>query len=273
MGWPVGHSLSPRLHGHWFERYGIDGAYVPLPVAAGGSRARLPGAAAAGLSRLERHGAAQGGGLPPGRRAGPGGGADRRREHRAGARGRPHARAQHRRAGLRRQSARAGARTGGPRPGRPCCSAPAVARAASAAALLDAGVPTLRLANRTPGAGGGPGRRADRARRRSRRCPGPSAATRWPRRRLLVNCTSLGMAGQPPLELSLDRAAARGRRRRSGLRAAGDTACWPRRARAATSAVDGLGMLLHQAVPGFAHWGGVVPEVDERLRAAVLAGG
>ena len=32
MGWPVGHSLSPRLHGHWFERYGIDGAYIPLPV-------------------------------------------------------------------------------------------------------------------------------------------------------------------------------------------------------------------------------------------------
>src|SRR5688572_9130182 len=32
MGWPVGHSLSPRLHGYWFERYGIDGAYVPLPV-------------------------------------------------------------------------------------------------------------------------------------------------------------------------------------------------------------------------------------------------
>ena len=34
MGWPVGHSLSPRLHGHWFARYGIDGAYVPLPTQA-----------------------------------------------------------------------------------------------------------------------------------------------------------------------------------------------------------------------------------------------
>ena len=32
MGWPVAHSLSPRLHGHWLLRYGIDGAYVPLPV-------------------------------------------------------------------------------------------------------------------------------------------------------------------------------------------------------------------------------------------------
>jgi shikimate dehydrogenase len=35
--------------------------------------------------------------------------------------------------------------------------------------------------------------------------------------------------------------------------------------------VDGLGMLLHQARPGFEAWFGVAPEVDERLRAAVLA--
>jgi shikimate dehydrogenase len=33
MGWPIGHSRSPRLHGHWLDRYGIDGAYVPLAVA------------------------------------------------------------------------------------------------------------------------------------------------------------------------------------------------------------------------------------------------
>ncbi|HEY1615479.1 MAG TPA: hypothetical protein VGF97_17500 [Rhizomicrobium sp.] len=32
IGWPVAHSLSPRLHGHWLAEYGIDGAYVPLPV-------------------------------------------------------------------------------------------------------------------------------------------------------------------------------------------------------------------------------------------------
>ncbi len=32
MGWPVGHSRSPRLHGHWLAHYKIDGAYVPLPV-------------------------------------------------------------------------------------------------------------------------------------------------------------------------------------------------------------------------------------------------
>lgn len=32
LGWPVSHSLSPRLHGFWLDRHGIDGAYVPLPV-------------------------------------------------------------------------------------------------------------------------------------------------------------------------------------------------------------------------------------------------
>ncbi len=33
MGWPIAHSKSPQLHGHWLERYGVDGAYIPLPVA------------------------------------------------------------------------------------------------------------------------------------------------------------------------------------------------------------------------------------------------
>jgi shikimate dehydrogenase len=30
LGWPVGHSLSPALHGHWLAEHGIDGALVPL---------------------------------------------------------------------------------------------------------------------------------------------------------------------------------------------------------------------------------------------------
>jgi shikimate dehydrogenase len=87
---------------------------------------------------------------------------------------------------------------------------------------------------------------------------------------LLVNCTSLGMIGQPPLELCLDGLP------RSAI--AADLVYAPletdllatARARG-NIAVEGLGMLLHQAATGFAHWGGVVPEVDDRLRAAVLA--
>ena len=33
IGWPVGHSRSPRLHGYWLEKHKIDGAYIPLPIA------------------------------------------------------------------------------------------------------------------------------------------------------------------------------------------------------------------------------------------------
>ena len=40
MGWPVGHSLSPRLHGFWLRRHRIDGAYVPLAVEPAGSSRR-----------------------------------------------------------------------------------------------------------------------------------------------------------------------------------------------------------------------------------------
>ena len=87
---------------------------------------------------------------------------------------------------------------------------------------------------------------------------------------LIVNTTSLGMTGHPPLAINLDRlppsavvadvvyapletpllAAARAR----GLRT-----------------VDGLGMLLHQAVGGFERWFGVRPQVTPELRALVEA--
>ena len=51
MGWPVAHSLSPRLHGHWLRRYGIDGAYVPLPVPPEHLEQRAPRAAGARFRR------------------------------------------------------------------------------------------------------------------------------------------------------------------------------------------------------------------------------
>jgi shikimate dehydrogenase len=87
---------------------------------------------------------------------------------------------------------------------------------------------------------------------------------------LLVNATSLGMTGKEPLEIDLTKlpvdavvadivyspletellAAARARGNRT---------------------VDGLGMLLHQAVPGFERWFGVRPDVTPALRAHVAA--
>ncbi len=87
---------------------------------------------------------------------------------------------------------------------------------------------------------------------------------------LLVNATSLGMAGQPPLAIDLARAA-------PGL-AVADIVYVPMetpllaaaRARG-LAAIEGLGMLLYQAVPGFAAWFGVQPVVDAALRRFVAA--
>jgi shikimate dehydrogenase len=87
---------------------------------------------------------------------------------------------------------------------------------------------------------------------------------------LLVNTTSLGMAGNPPLDIDLDRAP-------SGLTVA-DIVYVPLETPLLASArarqirtVEGLGMLLHQAVPGFTKWFGVAPTVDEDLRRHVAA--
>jgi shikimate dehydrogenase len=87
---------------------------------------------------------------------------------------------------------------------------------------------------------------------------------------LLVNTTSLGMEGQPPLEIDLAAA-------RDDLLVT-DIVYIPletpllaaARARGLRT-VDGLGMLLHQAVPGFERWFGVRPTVTPELRRLILA--
>jgi len=86
----------------------------------------------------------------------------------------------------------------------------------------------------------------------------------------LVNTTSLGMTGQPPLELSLD-AAPPGALATDIVYAPLETPFLARAAARGLRTVDGLGMLLHQARPGFHAWFGVAPEVDDALRRAVLA--
>ena len=88
----------------------------------------------------------------------------------------------------------------------------------------------------------------------------------------LVNCTSLGMTGQPPLEIRLD-ALPRSAVVADLVYAPLETGLLAEARRRGSVTVECLGMLLHQAATGFAHWGGVVPEVDERLRVAVLAAG
>ena len=49
-GWPVTYSRSPRLHGFWLQRHGIDGAYIPLPIRAGEFATAMRGLLAAGFA-------------------------------------------------------------------------------------------------------------------------------------------------------------------------------------------------------------------------------
>jgi shikimate dehydrogenase len=86
----------------------------------------------------------------------------------------------------------------------------------------------------------------------------------------VVNTTALGMTGKPEFRIPLD-----------GLNPHAlvtDLVYTPLRtslleqaAEAGCTVVDGLGMLLHQAAPGFERWFGTRPEVDAATRAAVLA--
>lgn len=137
---------------------------------------------------------------------------------------------------------------------------------AALAALIDAGVPEIRIANRT------------RARAEALRTEfgGRVTVAEWVQAGNLldgattvVNCSALGMTGKPELKVPLD-ALEKGALvtdmvyaplQTRLLAAAEDRGC---------RTVDGLGMLLHQAVPGFERWFGVRPVVDEETRNIAL---
>lgn len=259
IGWPVEHSRSPRLHGFWLERHGIDGAYVPLPM--------RPDAFATGVRGLVACGFA---------------GANVTAPHKLAAFDIcDTVEASARRAGavntLVFQDGHitgrntdglgfiANLRAHGVNP----ASGPALVLGAGGAAravvasLQDQGI-TVTLANRT----------RDRADALARLLPGlvvidwAERSAALPDNALLVNTTSLGMAGNPPLEIDLDRAAA-------GTSVA-DIVYVPLETPLLAAArarglrpVEGLGMLLHQAVTGFAAWFGVTPVVDDALRQFV----
>ena len=88
---------------------------------------------------------------------------------------------------------------------------------------------------------------------------------------LLVNTTSLGMTGKEPLEINLSLLP------KTALVTdiVYSPLITPLLAQArdrGNPAVDGLGMLLHQAVPAFEAWFGIRPEVDVELRNHILSG-
>ncbi|MFT5065972.1 MAG: shikimate dehydrogenase [Yoonia sp.] len=133
-------------------------------------------------------------------------------------------------------------------------------------ALADAGVTEILLANRTRA-------KSDALRAefgaRIRVVDWVQAGNMFEDAATVVNTTSLGMVGQPELRVPLD-----------GLQAGTlvtDLVYNPLRTPLLDAAqaagcvtVDGLGMLLHQGVPGFERWFGIRPEVDDETRRVVL---
>jgi shikimate dehydrogenase len=87
---------------------------------------------------------------------------------------------------------------------------------------------------------------------------------------LLVNATSLGMVGKPPLTIDLARLP-REAVVNDIVYVPMETELLAAARRRGNPVVDGLGMLLHQAVPGFARWFGVTPAVTPALRRIVMA--
>lgn len=265
MGWPVGHSRSPRLHGWWLERYGIDGAYIPLAVP--------PDRVAEAIRALPALGLRGANVTVPHKEM-----ALRTVDHvdpvarRIGAVNTIVVRADGSLEGRNTDAAGflANLRDGAPawraESGPAAVAGAGGAARAVVAALIDAGVPEVRLFNRS----------ADKARALAADIGGPVTVVPWSARAealagaaLLVNTTSLGMTGQPALDLDP-----------AGLPSAAvvtDIVYTPLETPLLAAArargnvvVDGLGMLLHQAVPGFEAWFGVRPEVTPELRAHML---
>ena len=273
VGWPVEHSRSPALHGYWLRKYGIEGHYGRLPVEP------KPEALRALVDFLKRTPNARGCNLtlphkidimplldrihPDAERIGavntvvqqPDGSLEGRNSDGFGF------------LAALKQGAPAWQAAAGPVV---VLGAGGAARAV-VSSLVDAGVPELRLINRTQQAAINLGvaftprdGRQIMIERWDDRSDMLAGAT------LLVNTTSLGMKGQPPLELDLARLPAGA--------VVDDIVYVPletpllamARARGNTC-IDGLGMLLHQGRMGFEAWFGKKVEVTAEQRQAVLA--
>lgn len=265
IGSPIAHSKSPQLHGHWLRTYGIAGHYIPMDVAAEDLERvirTLPQAGFVGVNVTIPHkeavleiadlvtdratliGAAntlifrQDGKIHADNTDGYG----------------------------FMENLKAGAPDWNPRQGSAAVLGAGGAARAVVSALLDAGVPEIRITNRTRV-------RSDRIRSdfgsRVRVFDWVQAGNMIEGANLLVNTTSLGMIGKAELRVPID-ALAPGTLVTDLVYAPLKTDLLQRAEALGCPTVDGLGMLLHQAVPGFERWFGKRPAVDRETRAAAL---
>ena len=267
IGWPIGHSLSPVVHATWLARHGLAGHYVPLAVHPDRLEAAVRGLAALGFRGVNvtvPHKTAMldvvDAVAPEARRIGA-----------------------VNTVVVGDDGALTGRNTDVVGFWRHLCDsvAGATALAARPALVLGAGGAARAVVAALLGQGFADVRLANRTRPRTDALLDDVADARltaidWQDRDaalddsgLLINTTTLGMRGQPPLALDVARL--------PGDAVVYDIVYTPletpllaaARARSLAT-VDGLGMLLHQAVPAFEAFFGVRPEVDEALRQAVL---
>jgi shikimate dehydrogenase len=269
MGWPVGHSRSPLLHGFWLGETRVDGVYVPLPVRPDhieqalralpilgfrGCNLTIPHKRAA-LRVVDRVD-------PLARRIGavntiivaPDGSLEARNTDAFGF----------------RESLREAVPQWHPAAGPAVVLGAGGSARAVVAALIDAGVAEIRVVNRTVSHAEAVA--ADLSTPTTRIMVHSWGEVQNVQREagLLVNATSLGMTGQPPLLLDL-----------SPLPVSApvvdivyvpiETPLLAAARRRGHPVVDGLGMLLHQGRPGFEAWFGAAVQVSANLRAAILA--
>ena len=266
IGHPIAHSRSPILHRHWLRRFGLPGFYIPMDVEGDDLETvlrALPKAGFVGVNITVPHkervmeiadlvtdrailiGAANTLIFRPD--------------------GKIHADNTDGYGFL--ENLRSGAPSWSPDAGPVALLGAGGAARVVVASLLDAGVKEIMVANRTR-------LRAERLQddfgRRLRVVDWVQAGNMIDQAALVVNSTSLGMTGKAALRVPLD-----------GLHAGQvvtDLVYAPLRTDLLAAAeaagchtVDGLGMLLHQAVPAFERWFGVRPIVDDQTREAALS--
>lgn len=265
IGSPVAHSRSPVLHGYWLKKYGIKGHYIPMDIAqadlAEALRA-LPKLGFVGLNVTIPHketilGLAD----IVSDRAALIGAANTlifRKD------GRIHADNTDGSGFI--ANLRQNAPQWNPAAGPAAVFGAGGAARAVVAALIEVGVPEVRIANRT------------RLRAEAFRTDFGAKVSVWDwvqagnmleGAATVINTTALGMTGKPDFRIPLD-ALERGALATDLVYTPLKTQFLIEAEEAGAVVVDGLGMLLHQAAPGFERWFGQRPEVDEATRKAVL---